>query len=221
LPENLVSHAHSPRRAVASLVPLAALTLTQLFACSSPGDLAAGVLTTTAVGARTPANDLEQTYYVGVFDPLARVPPTVYRLRVRGQASAISSMRFASGWLPAAVVDGLNERVGFDDKTGRVKIESAAKSDSVILPSRRLMMFGPEGFREAPKDHRLAIVMSSSPEKFFELAGESLRVVTAAHIEQLDSATSLALLTELQRLRDEQRELDKLDARLATLSEGQ
>ncbi len=212
---------HLPGWTVSSFVSLAALALTQVAGCSSPGGAVGGVLLTTGVGARTPANDLEQTYYVGVFDPVGQVPPTVYRLRVRGQASAISSMRFASGWLPAAVVDGLNERVGFDEKTGRVKIEAADKSDSALSPARRLMMFGPEGFREAPRDHRLAIVMSSSPEKFFELAGESLRVITQAHLEQIDSATSLALLTELQRLRDEQRELDKLDARLATLSEGQ
>ncbi len=211
---------HLPGWTHPSFISIAALALTQLAACSSPGAAAAGAVLTAGIGARTRANEIEQTYYVGVFDQLGQVPPTVYRLRVRGQSSAVSAMRFASGWLPAAVVDGLNERVGFDEKTGRVKIESADKSDCEITPARRLMMFGPEGFREAPKDHRLAIVMSSSPEKFFQLAGESLRVITEAHLEQLDSATSLQLLTELQRLRDEQRELDKLDTRLATLSEG-
>jgi hypothetical protein len=201
--------------------PHVALLSLLISACETPAGTAAAVIGgVTIVGGRTPANELEQTYYVGVFDPLKQLPPAVYRLKVRGQASAVSSMRFASGWVPAAVVDGLNERVGFDEN-GRVKVESAEASASAISPSRRLMMFGPEGFREAPKDHRLVIVMSSSPEAFFDLARDSLRTVVQAQLEQIDSATSLALLSELQRLRDEQRELDKLSERVAAASRAE
>ena len=38
-------------------------------------------------------------------------------------------------------------------------------------------MFGPEGFREAPKDHRLVIVMGASPEAFFGAIDRALGIV--------------------------------------------
>lgn len=51
---------------------------------------------TTLLGARTPANEIEQIYYLGVFDPQEQLEPMVYRVRVHGQASPISGMKFGS-----------------------------------------------------------------------------------------------------------------------------
>jgi hypothetical protein len=53
-----------------------------------------------AVAGVTPSTNLEQVYYLGVFDPQEQIPPTLYRVRVRGQASALNFTRYASGWVP-------------------------------------------------------------------------------------------------------------------------
>ena len=52
--------------------------------------------------------------------------------------------------------------------------EPSDAKDTSALSGRRLMMFGPEGFREAPRNHRLVVVMGSSPEKFFSAVDEAL-----------------------------------------------
>jgi hypothetical protein len=124
----------------------------------------------TVVGARTPSHELEQVYYFGVFDPAGQMPPILYRIRVRGQSGAISDVRFASGWVPAPVVDSLGSRV---EETG-----IPAQAPRFILTrqtqDRRLVLFGPEGFREAPRDHRLVIVAGSNPDAFFRAVDEAL-----------------------------------------------
>src|SRR6266540_2996599 len=119
----------------------------------------------TATGSRAPAHELEQIYYVGVFDPEEQLPPTVYRLTVRGQVSLLSSTKFASGWVPAGVIDSLNGRIGLDAYgSGDVEFTQTNKHYNVNLKTgRRLMMFGPEGFREAPRNHRLVLVMGAKP----------------------------------------------------------
>jgi len=189
-------------------------------ACNTPGGVIAGVAgTATIIGSQTPTQSIEQTYYVGLFDPDEQLPPAVYRITVRGQASAISSMRFASGWVPAAVVDGLGSRLDFDDQ-GRVRADGDepdgkdAKPASVPVPGRGLMMFGPEGFREAPRNHRLAIVMGSSPQAFFDAVDLSLRTVVQVQQEQLESAESQKILGELYRLQQESEALDGLQRRV-------
>jgi hypothetical protein len=139
-------------------------------------------LVATAVGARSPTTELVQTYYLGVFDPQDQLPPALYRIRVRGQSSALSSVQFASGWVPAAVIDSLTRQVSIS-KTGSVTISKDDPADdplSKLTVGRRLMMFGPEGFREAPADHRLAIVMGSSPDAFFDSVGQALGAVSQA-----------------------------------------
>src|SRR5260370_22843419 len=55
----------------------------------------------------SPSNDLEQIYYIGIFDPREQVPQTIYRVRVRGQASALNQMKFATGWVHADLIDSL------------------------------------------------------------------------------------------------------------------
>src|SRR4051794_18904725 len=71
----------------------------------------------TALLAVTPTNEIEQIYYLGVFDPQEQVPSTIYRIRVHGQSSALSNMRFGSGWVKAALIDSLNTSVHFDGST--------------------------------------------------------------------------------------------------------
>lgn len=180
------------------------------------GGSAGGVVATTYL-ATIPSNDIEQVYYLGVFDPQEQVPPTIYRVTVRGQASAISSMRFGSGWVPAEMIDSLNTSVGFDPATGRPKSEAAAgETLSKLKTGRRLMMFGPEGFREAPKDHRLVMVMGGSPEAFFSAIDEALGTVGRARIEQLESGLKNDLLKEMIKIKNEKQNLTALQLRLAT-----
>ncbi len=149
--------------------------------CATPiltNSLAAGAATM-GLG-HTPTSNIGQTYYLGVFDPREQLPPTIYRIRVQGQASALSSTNFASGWVRADLVDSLSGRVDFDK--GQVRLgdnngNQVRLADDKSALNRRLVMFGPEGFREAPKDHRLVVVMGSSPDTFFSSVDRALGVV--------------------------------------------
>ena len=120
--------------------------------CSNITDtVTLGTIGATLVGGQSPTHELEQIYYLGVFDPQEQIPPTVYRVRVHGQASFISFMRFGSGWVPAQVIDSLGTGVGFDD-AGNIEITPAGgEAPPTFETGRGLMMFGPEGFRPAPR----------------------------------------------------------------------
>ncbi len=72
------------------------------------------------------------------------------------------------------------------------------------------MLFGPEGFREAPKDHRLAIVMGSNPKGFFNAMDESLGVISEVQGEQQYSALNRLLFEALTQVRNEKGRLDDL-----------
>src|SRR5688572_8621385 len=51
---------------------------------SSGEKIAAGALVGGAIiGSQLPSSDIEQVYYLGVFDPQDQLPPTLYRVRVR------------------------------------------------------------------------------------------------------------------------------------------
>ncbi len=136
----------------------------------------------TIIAGVTPSDDILQTYYLGVFDPTEQIPQTVYRVRVRGQANLLSRTHFASGWVPASLIDTLN---GPDIK--KIGDGEAGNPFSSNYRNRRLVMFGPEGFREAPKDHRLVIVMGSTPQDFFSAVDSALGSVAQV---QLDSDTT-------------------------------
>lgn len=173
--------------------------------------LAAGI---TAAGARTPANEMEQTFYVGIFDPEEQLPPMLYRIRVHGQSSLISRQRFASGWVPAKVIDSLSTNLSFDED-GKVQIENAESEEvPAFATGRRLIMFGPEGFRESPKDHRLVIVMGSDPSDYFNAVDETLGHVAQEITNQMDSAMTESLLRELISIQGEQARLQYLKASL-------
>lgn len=121
----------------------------------------------------------EQVYYLGSFDPYGQIDPSLYRVRVKGSASAMSSMRFASGWVPAVTVDSLGSTLQFGDD-GRVRFTPAEESlgrsegEEPFLEGRKMVLFGPEGFREVPEDHRLVILMDSNPNAFFKAVQDVL-----------------------------------------------
>src|SRR4051794_16313012 len=85
-----------------------ALTLIFCVGCSTPEQTITLVGGTTSVLGQSPAQEIQQVYYLGVFDPQEQVPPAVYRITVHGQGSAMSFVRFASGWVPAPLIDSLN-----------------------------------------------------------------------------------------------------------------
>jgi hypothetical protein len=139
----------------------------------------------TSIGATTPTSEIEQIYYLGVFDPQEQLPPMLYRVRVRGQSGFLSFTNFASGWVPAQVIDSLAGSVllGNDkDKPGQVSLAEPKPAEQAGLTalSKRLFMFGPEGFRESPQNHRLVIVMGSDPGAFFGAVDEALGTVASA-----------------------------------------
>ncbi len=161
----------------------------------------------------TPSFDLEQTYYLGSFDPAGQLPPTLYRIRVRGQSSILNSTKFASSWVPAEVVDALTGSAQLDVKSGKVTIESdTAHAKNINESGRRLMQFGPEGFRSAPKNHRLVILMGASPETVEQAFSQALGTVAMAASGASGNAVDR---DALKALLDMGRDKAKLQALLA------
>jgi hypothetical protein len=171
---------------------------------TAAGNIALGAIGATVVNSRSAGAELEQIYYFGVFDPQDQLPPTVYRVRVHGQASTFSFTKFASGWVRADVIDSLGTSVAFE-RNGAAPIITKAADDELatIQTGRRLVLFGPEGFREAPKGHRLVIMMGTNPEKFFEAIDSSLGAVAEAQAGQRTQALDRTLFQELVRMRAE------------------
>lgn len=175
-------------------VAVSGLILAGLCVCaegcgSAAGNFVIGAGAVTALGGEAPNQELEQVYYLGVFDPQEQVPEAVYRITVRGQASVYSNMRFSSGWVPAKFIDSLTTQIGSpDNPTTKPVIDKGQEGMLADLkPGRRLMMFGPEGFREAPKDQRLVIVMGASPEAFFKAIDLSLGALANSQSERISS----------------------------------
>lgn len=133
-------------------------------------------LVTGTVGASlSPSAEIEQTYYIGSFDPRGQLPPAIYRIRVRGQSSILNATRFASSWVPAEVVDSLTGSLSVDAKSGRISVDrNDTTTSSLADAGRRLMLFGPEGFREAPAGHRLVVIMGSDPQMVEQAFSEAL-----------------------------------------------
>src|ERR1700676_4646298 len=94
---------------------LGAFVVGSLSACHTTAQtVALSVVGATVVGARSVGSEIQQTYYLGVFDPQGQVPTQVYRLRVHGQGSAIGFTKFASGWAPSIIADSLGSTISFD-----------------------------------------------------------------------------------------------------------
>lgn len=199
--------------AVVRSMGLAASVCFALAACETiEGTVTLGTIGATLLGAQAPTQEIEQIYYVGVFDPQEQLPPEVYRIRVHGQASFISLMKFGSGWVRADLIDSLGTTVGFNEETNAIEVKKSGDDDVFdnLKTGRRLVMFGPEGFREAPADHRLVIVMGSSPENFFKAIDQSLSVVSEVREERRNAALDRALFEALTRLRSERQRLAEL-----------
>lgn len=178
--------------------------------CTTTNDTIAAGIGVAAFLAHSPNNEIEQIYYLGVYDPQEQVPPTVYRVRVHGQASAMSFTRFSSGWVPADVIDSLGTRVHFEKAGGALKIEDAEKLNNALPTGRKLVLFGPEGFRLAPQNHRLVIVMGSNPEGFFKAIDESLGMVSEVKVQQRNMKLQQDVFTELLQISNERQRLDEL-----------
>ena len=190
-----------------------------LCGCASPagtaGLVAGGV---TVVGAQAPTHEIEQIYYLGVFDPHEQLPSTIYRLTVRGQSSFLSTTKFASGWVPAQLIDSLNTHINFDSANGGSENLVFHQGDNSTLsslkPGRRLVMFGPEGFREAPRDHRLVMVMGASPEKFFKAMDEALGQISGLSLSTKNGAIDRKLFEDLLTVKQNKESLDELQREL-------
>ena len=164
------------------------------YSCSTPETIATGIVLTGLAGANTPTSELEQTYYLGTFDPHGQIPPTIYRVRVKGQASVWDGVKFASGWVPAEFVDSLSSNISFTaDKSGKLVLESGSTENAELSISRRMIQFGPEGFREVPSKHRLVIVMGSDPSSFFSAVDETLGSLSPAKQNEMKAEFNKAL----------------------------
>jgi hypothetical protein len=219
-PQNRLRKPHriADRQAPSHIRALTSLLLPALLvlgACShlSSGEKAAlgGLVVGTYIGSQLPSSDIEQVYYLGVFDPQEQLPPTLYRVRVRGQASALSNTKFASGWVRADLIDSLST-ISFQKQGSSFEITKADEQAKALSTGRRLMMFGPEGFREAPKDHRLVIVMGADPDKFFGAVDEALGVVAAATQGAGGAQLERDLFRELSLLQAQRIRLEELRA---------
>jgi hypothetical protein len=168
----------------------------------------------------TPSNDLDQIYYIGVFDPTEQVPEMIYRVRVRGQASALSWMRFASGWVHADMIDSLNSKaVGVPQNLPGVPDCTADPAKCGALPTgRRLVMFGPDGFREAPANHRLVIVMGSDADAFFSQMDKALGEYSSITAERDNLPLQRDFMAALLALKDDQQKVR--DLKLNLVKEG-
>jgi len=198
-----------------SLIVISLATLTISACDTAEQSLSLGLLSATLVGGQAPTHEIEQIYYVGSLDPQGQLEPQMYRIRVHGQASFLSFVDFASGWVPAGVIDSLSTKVHFNQSDGAATTTNGAGANAAVLEAgRRLVQFGPEGFRTAPADHRLVIVMGTDPSEFFSAVDNSLGAVAEARNDQRNNALTRELFsaliraqTEGQRLAEVQQEI--------------
>ncbi len=213
------------RRAARHLVLGAILAAALSASGCSTEEIIGGTIGATILGANAPTQEVQQIYYLGAFDPQGQVPPTIYRVRVHGQASFISFMRFASGWVPARFIDSLASDVDFsEEKSTAINVdEQASKKLAALTTGRRLMLFGPEGFREAPAGHRLVVVMGVSPDEFFTAIDQSLGTIAQLRAAQKkrDDAGKTArssldrdLFLALAHVKDQRKQLETLQSDL-------
>lgn len=137
----------------------------------------------------------------------------IYRVRVHGQASFMSQTRFSSGWVNARLIDSLGSNVQLDQGTGKLTIEQMTEfKKDPLKTGRRLMLFGPEGFREAPAGHRLVIVMGSTPEKWFEAMDQALQTIGEAISDWWPPDTNSEIVEMLNLAAAERAKLAKVEA---------
>lgn len=137
------------------------------------------------------SQDFRQVYYLGVYDPNEDVTQQLYRVSIQGDTAWYSTVKYASGWAPAEAVDALTGTLTQDQAGVRLGGEGR---DVRLPPGRSLMLYGPEGFRIVPQDHRLVLVMSSDPSEFFK----QVQLIAGAKVEADLSGEREVLLELLQ-----------------------
>lgn len=194
----------------------AAASLLVLAACgSTEADVALGLGLTTLVGGQMPSNEIEQIYYLGVFDAREQIPPMIYRVRVHGQASALNGTQFASGWVPAQIADSLGANISFQPN-GDLSITPAGTNQAAsLVEGRKLIAFGPEGFRTAPDGQRLVIAMGSDASAYFTAVDNTLGAIGTAMQEKRNlpllgdlAKTMIRLESQEDRLSDVKSQID-------------
>lgn len=209
-----------PAPALTCAITLALVAIAAAAGCGTAWPYVGGAVGATVLGGSAPTQELDQIYYVGMFDPMEQVPPSVYRITVRGQGSFISNVKFASGWVPAVLADSLGSSIGFN-ADGKLGITQPGADDmSKLKLGRRMVMFGPEGFMEAPADHRLCIVMGGDPSAFFNAISAGLGEVARVQREENTSAASLGIMQEYVRVQSEYDRLRDLRENLAAARGG-
>jgi len=117
------------------------------------------------------------------------------------------------------MADSLTSRIEYDEK-GTLGVSKSSNAPVSLQTGRRLILFGPEGFREAPRDYRLVIIMGTDPSKYFQSVSDVMSKVAAGGRTTENSAlvTSILLaLTKAESDKDDlQRILDGLPAQPAT-----
>ncbi|MGQ0509577.1 MAG: hypothetical protein ACT4P9_03105 [Betaproteobacteria bacterium] len=198
------------------------VSLPVLEGCSSPGRTNNATLGA-VVSVFTPAAEIEQIYYLGVIDPIEQLPEAIYRVRVRGQASAISNVTFGSKWVPAWAVDALTAKAG--NEVGDKNFSTTAycqnpQNLSACVPpvGRGLVQFGPERFRNTPTDQRLVIVMGADPSKFFDAIDQTLGTIAEVKQDNDNADLRKHLTASLLKLKDSQGNLRTIQLQL--LEEG-
>lgn len=209
-------------RSTIHVTAIAVIPLSLFAGCNTlEGKVASGIVGATVYAGQTPAHELEQTFYLGVFDPQEQVPPSVYRVRVRGQASFMSRTNFASGWVNAAFVDSLGTAWNFDGESGSFQVDKVGESELAKLQTgRRQVLFGPHGFREAPRDQRLCIVMGANPDAWFEAIDNAIGVVAEASTDRRIGQLKSDVFDALATAKAEKDALEKLAARVAQLEKS-
>ena len=196
---------------------IAALVMGSIAGCATTAQsVGLGLGVATVAGSLSASSELQQTYYLGSFDYYGQIPPQVYRLRVHGQASLLGFTKFASGWVPAPLADSLAGGINFNDNTADTKFsapdssQTAAITSNRLISGRRLILFGPEGFREAPANHRLVIVMGSDPSAYFEGVSNALGGLAQANYDKNNQAFDRMLFESLVTLNSEDQQLWEL-----------
>jgi hypothetical protein len=209
-----------PRARIPLIIAFCLLLVTP--GCDTPEKtigLTAGLAVgTTLVGSRSPGHEIEQVYYVGMLDPQEQLPPTIYRLTVRGQASALSTVKFASGWVPANLIDTLNSSASFSEDKLHPTFTSDDTTPVKLESGRRMVMFGPEGFRPAPKDHRLVMVMGAKADRFFQAMDEVLGSIGKVSVAEENDQFRQQLLKEMQNVRSEMQSITRIQEDLKALN---
>ena len=188
------------------------ITFSYLVGCSTTEQtIALSAAGATFLGGATPTSEIEQIYYLGIYDERSQLPPEFYRIKVHGQASTLSEMTFGSGWVPAKLVDTLNP--DSQARLSNTDIKSAGQDPcgDNFLQGRKLILYGPEGFRRVPDCYRLALVMGSNPSAFFGALDEAMGYIHKAKSEERNSQLTIQLLKHQSQLHLESSRLEDLE----------